>query len=90
LIRFYERSGGTPDLDAALIEGNRECARGRFHRLPGGTETIIKAGAGVFCGIVEPDAAGAGIMTARTWMRLDQLSDDYQERRLSRLAAAAA
>jgi hypothetical protein len=86
LIRFFERSGGAADLDAALIKGNRECARGRFHRLRGGTETIVKAGPGVFCGIVEPDDAGAGAMTARTWLHADQLRED-QERRLAAAAA---
>jgi hypothetical protein len=72
LVRFFERSGAAADLDAALIEGNRECARGRFHRLAEGTETIVRAGPGCFCGIVEPDDAGAGVMTARTWLHRDQ------------------
>jgi hypothetical protein len=79
LIRFFERSGAT-DLDAALIEANREATRGRFHRLPGGTETIVKAGPGAFVGLVEPDEDGSGVMTARTWLHQDQLREDKEQK----------
>ena len=44
LERFYERGG--IELEAALIEGNYECGRGRFHKRADGSEVIDKAGAG--------------------------------------------
>jgi hypothetical protein len=78
LVRFLERSGA--DLEAAMVEANRECARGRFHRLPGGTETIVKAGPGAFVGLVEPGEDGSGVMTARTWLHADQLREDQEQK----------
>jgi hypothetical protein len=78
LVRYYQRGGA--DLEAALTEANRECARGRFHRLPSATEIAVKGGPGYFCGIIERDDDDTGTMKARTWMHSDQLQDHEEQK----------
>jgi hypothetical protein len=48
--------------------------------LPGGTETIVKAGRGAFVGIVETDENGVAMMTATTWLHHDMLREDQEQK----------